>query len=392
MAYPAVLSVVQKEWGLSATAAGSISSAYQIGTAVALVVVSVLADYLNPRLVFRVSAGLTALVALLIPVLAQGLVSALLLFGAVAVAVAGIYTPGIMLLAERFEPARRGKAMGWFLAASSMGYVVALVVGGLVVERAGWRTALFVLALGPVLCFLISLVLFHGDRSRHAAPQTPRRLSFDADLSGNRPAQLMIAGYVFHSWELLGMWAWTPAFVAAALAVHGTALERAAGLGAALSALFHVMGIVASTVGGALSDRWGRTAVIAGMMLVSSACSFGFGWMLGAPLLLLVLVGSLYGFSALGDSSVYSTGITETVKPERLGSALAVRSLLGFGAGAVAPLVFGSVLDLYGGRSASVAGWGWAFSVLGVGGVLGLLSMLWLRALPESRRLAGGRR
>jgi MFS family permease len=392
MAYPAVLSVVQKEWGLSATAAGSISSAYQIGTAVALVVVSTLADYLNPRLVFRGSAGLTALVALLIPVLAQGLVSALLLFGAVAVAVAGIYTPGIMLLAERFEPARRGRAMGWFLAASSMGYVVALVVGGMVVERAGWRTALFVLALGPVLCFLISLVLFHGDRSRRATPPTPRRLSFDADLSGNRPAQLMIAGYVFHSWELLGMWAWTPAFIAAALAAHGTALERAAGLGAALSALFHVMGIVASTVGGTLSDRWGRTAVIVGMMLVSSACSFGFGWMLAAPLLLIVVVGGIYGFSALGDSSVYSTGITETVKPDRLGSALAVRSLLGFGAGAVAPLVFGWVLDLYGGRNASVAGWGWAFSALGVGGVLGLLSMLWLRTMPESRRLAGGRR
>ena len=392
MAYPAVLSVVQKEWGLSATAAGSISSAYQMGTAVALVVVSVLADYLNPRLVFRASAGLTAVVALLIPVLAQGLVSALLLFGAVAVAVAGIYTPGIMLLAERFEPARRGRAMGWFLAASSMGYVVALAAGGLVVERAGWRSALFVLALGPVLCFLISLALFHGERSRRAAPQAPRRLSFDADLSRNRPAQLMIAGYVFHSWELLGMWAWTPAFIAAALAVHGTALERAAGLGAALSALFHVMGIVASTVGGALSDRWGRTAVIAGMMLVSSACSFGFGWMLGAPLLLLVVVGSIYGFSALGDSSVYSTGITETVRPERLGSALAVRSLLGFGAGAVAPLVFGWVLDLYGGRSASVAGWGWAFGVLGVGGVLGLLSMLWLRTMPEARRLAGGKR
>jgi MFS family permease len=392
MAYPAVLSVVQKEWGLSATAAGSISSAYQIGTAVALVVVSVLADYLNPRLVFRVSAGLTAVVALLIPVLAQGLVSALLLWGAVAVAVAGIYTPGIMLLAERFEPARRGSAMGWFLAASSMGYVVALLIGGVVVERAGWRTALFVLALGPLLCFLLSIVLFYGDRSRRVAPPGPRRLSFNADLSGNRPAQLMIAGYVFHSWELLGMWAWTPAFIAAALAVHGTAIERAAGLGASLSALFHVMGILASTTGGALSDRWGRTAVIAGMMLVSSACSFGFGWMLAAPLLLIVIVGSVYGFSALGDSSVYSTGITETVKPERLGSALAVRSLLGFGAGAVAPLVFGWVLDLHGGRQASAAGWGWAFGALGVGGVLGLFSMLWLRALPESRRLAGGKR
>jgi MFS family permease len=392
MAYPAVLSVVQEEWGLSSTAAGSISSAYQVGTAVALVFVSVLADYLDPRLLFRVSAGVTAAVSLLIPVLAHGHLSALLLFGAVAVAVAGIYTPAIMLLAERFEPARRGRAMGWFLAASSMGYVLALVVGGAVVARAGWRTALFVLALGPLLCFGLSVALFYGERSRRASPLAPRRVSFDADLAGNRPAQLMIWGYVFHSWELLGMWAWTPAFIAAALAVQGTTIERAAGLGASLSAIFHVMGILASATGGALSDRWGRTAVIAGMMLVSSACSFGFGWMLAAPLLLIVVVGSIYGFSALGDSSVYSTGITETVRPERLGSALAVRSLLGFGAGAIAPLVFGWVLDLYGGRTASVAGWGWAFSALGVGGVLGLLSMLWLRTMPESRRLAGGKR
>jgi len=392
MAYPAVLSVVQEEWGLSSTAAGSISSAYQIGTAVALVFVSALADYLDPRLLFRVSAGLTAAVSLLIPVLAHGHLSALLLFGAVAVAVAGIYTPGIMLLAERFEPERRGWAMGWFLAASSMGYVLALVVGGAVVARAGWRAALFVLALGPLLCFVLSLLLFYGERSRRASASRPRRVSFNADLAGNRPAQLMIWGYVFHSWELLGMWAWTPAFIAAALAFQGTTIERAAGLGASLSAIFHVMGIVASATGGALSDRWGRTAVIAGMMLVSSACSFAFGWMLAAPLLLIVTVGSIYGFSALGDSSVYSTGITETVKPERLGTALAVRSLLGFGAGAIAPFVFGGVLDLYGGRNASVAGWGWAFSALGVGGVLGLLSMLWLRTMPESSRLAGGKR
>jgi len=392
MAYPAVLSVVQEEWGLSSTAAGSISSAYQIGTAVALVFVSVLADYLDPRLLFRVSAGVTAAVSLLIPVLAHGHLSALLLFGAVAVAVSGIYTPAIMLLAERFEPARRGRAMGWFLAASSMGYVLALVVGGAVVARAGWRPALFVLALGPLLCFALSLALFSGERSRRTGAPAPRRVSFDADLAGNRPAQLMIWGYVFHSWELLGMWAWTPAFIAAALAVQGTTIERAAGLGASLSAIFHVMGIVASATGGALSDRWGRTAVIGGMMLVSSACSFGFGWMLAAPLLLLVVVGSVYGFSALGDSSVYSTGITETVRPERLGSALAVRSLLGFGAGAIAPLVFGWVLDLHGGRTASVAGWGWAFSALGLGGVLGLLCMLWLRTMPESRRLAGGKR
>src|SRR6266545_3789080 len=368
MAYPTILSVVQPEWNLSATAAGSISSGFQLGTAVSLVVVSALADYINPRALFIGGAGAAAVVAFLIPLVAQGHLSGLLLFTALAVALAGIYTPGVMLISARFEPARRGNAVGWFLASSSLGYVVALVL----------------------VCLVVALLLFHGNLG--SPPARSAGFSFHADLLGNRPAQLMVAGYVFHSWELLGMWAWTPAFMAATLAAHGIALERSAGLGASLSALFHIMGAAAAGAGGWLSDRWGRTAVIAGMMAISSVCSFSFGWLLTGPVALIVVIGGIYGFSALGDSPVYSTGLTEAVAPSRLGSALAVRSLLGFGAGAVAPLVFGMVLDCNGGRSAGPSGWGWAFSVLGGGGVLGLGSTLWLRALPESRRLAGGKR
>jgi MFS family permease len=129
------------------------------------------------------------------------------------------------------------------------------------------------------------------------------------------------------------------------------------------------------------------------MMTMSTLCSFTFGWLLTAPLALVVLVGLLYGFSALGDSPVYSTGITEVVDSAHLGSVLAVRSLLGFGAGALAALAFGAVLDLTGGRATPAGGiWGWAFAILGIGGFLGICSMVWLRALPESRRLAGGKR
>ena len=244
MAYPAVLSVVQKEWGLSLDRRRLHLLRLPDRHGLALVFVSALADYSNPRvLLFRVSAGLTAAVSLLIPVLAHGHLSALLLFGAAAVAVAGIYTPGIMLLAERFEPARRGRAVGWFLAASSMGYVGALVVGGAVVARAGLAGRPLRSRPGASALLRPVLALFRGERSRRASAAAPRRVSFDADLAGNRPAQLMIWGYVFHSWELLGMWAWTPAFIAAALVVQGTTIERAAGLGASLSAIFHVMGI-----------------------------------------------------------------------------------------------------------------------------------------------------
>jgi MFS family permease len=390
MAFPTVLAAVQAEWGMSNQAAGSISSASQAGTALSLVVLSAMADYWGPRAVFLVSSVLAAGVAVLLPVLAHGHLSAFLLFFVMAVAVAGSYTPGVMLIASRFEPARRGGAVGWFLASSSVGYVFALAVGGWVVAHAGWRAALWTLALGPVLCLALSFALF-ARRTSGASAAAPPRFSLETGLGKNRPAQYMVAGYVFHSWELLGMWAWTPAFMAAALVAHGAPAERSAGLGAGLSALFHVMGIAAGTAGGWLSDRWGRTAVIALMMAVSTACSFSFGWMLDAPLLLLAVVGCVYGFAALGDSPVYSTALTETVAPGRLGSALAIRSLLGFGAGAISPWVFGALLDHFGGREAAPA-WGWAFSALGLGGLAGLVTVLWLRRLPEAHRFAGGRR
>lgn len=391
MAYPAVLPIVQLEWGLSATAAGSISSAVQLGTAFSLTVLSALADRVGARQVFLWAGFAAAAVSLLLPVLAQGYLSALALFFTLAVSVAGTYTPGLILLADRFPVERRGWAIGWFLASSSVGYALALALGGLMVTLAGWRAALFTLALGPVMCATLAIPILRGTTQRLAV--APTRWSFGDELLRNRAAQLMIAGYTFHSWELLGMWAWTPAFLTAVLAAHGLGLSRSAGIGANLTALFHVMGIVASSVGGWLSDRWGRTAVIIGMMAVSTACSFTFGWLLAAPLTLVVLVGLIYGFSALGDSPVYSTGITEVVESRHLGSVLAVRSLVGFGAGAVAAVTFGAVLDFTGGRASPTGGiWGWAFAVLGIGGFLGICSMLWLRALPESRRLAGGKR
>jgi len=142
MAYPTVLAAVQEEWGLSFTQAGSISAASQLGTAVSMVVLSALSDHLGPRIVFLGSCVVAAIVSFLIPLFAQGHVSGLILFFLAAVSVAGSYTPGVMLIAARFEPTRRGRAVGWFLASASVGYVLALAGGGFVVAQAGWRSVL----------------------------------------------------------------------------------------------------------------------------------------------------------------------------------------------------------------------------------------------------------
>ncbi|MFQ5801762.1 MAG: nitrate/nitrite transporter [Candidatus Methylomirabilales bacterium] len=390
MAYPAVLPIVVREWGLSGTAAGSISSAFQICTAIALAVVSALIDRVGARTVFLWASFASAAVSLFLPFLVNGYFSALMLFSLVAIALAGTYTPGLVLLAERFPVARRGWAIGWFLAAASSGYALALVLAGLMIAIVGWRGALLTIALGPVTCAALAIPVLRGTPRRPAT--SVARWNLWSMLIRNRAAQLMVAGYTFHAWELLGMWAWTPAFLTVVLGTHGFDLSRSAGIGANLTGLFHVMGIIAASAGGWLSDRWGRTAIIIGMMVLSTACSFTFGWLLAAPLTLVVVVGLIYGFSALGDSPVYSAGITEVVEPAVLGSVLAVRSLLGFGAGAVAPLAFGAVLDYTASGLDPASGiWGWAYSVLGIGGLLGICSMFWLRSLPEGRQLAGGK-
>src|SRR4029450_7631120 len=94
-------------------------------------------------------------------------------------------------------------------------------------------------------------------------------------------------------------------------------------------ALSHVPGFLASSTAGHLSDRFGRTTVIIAMLAVSTACSLAFGWLVAAPFWLLLLVGVVYGFSAVGDSPVLSVALTEAVAPQGLGSALAGGSLRG---------------------------------------------------------------
>jgi len=54
----------------------------------------------------------------------------------------------------------------------------------------------------------------------------------------------------------------------------------------------------------------------------------------------------------------------------------------GYGAGAVAPLAFGAILDWYGARTAGA--WGWAFVSLGIAGAGAVASVLALQATPEA--------
>ena len=370
MTYAAVMPVMQKEWGMSAAAAGSISSGIHIGYAFSLLFFSILADRFGAKRVFLLSNFLTVVVSLLFAALARGYYSGLILYTLIGVSIGGVYTPGIMMIAERYPSKVRGMAVGFFIASTSLGYALSLGISGAALPWGGHRTSFLLTCLGPLVGFFLAWLTLSSTPNRVFPRGQEQR--FLTEVIHNTSAMLLIGAYSLHSWEVLGMWAWTPAFVSACLAVRGSGVWTAVGSGAFLVGLFHLMGTAASLSMGTLSDKLGRTTVILFIGSISAACSFGIGWLIGFPMSLIIFIGMVYAFSALGDSPILSASITESVEPAYHGAAFALRGLLGFGAGALSPSVFGVVLDWRNPTFQSTGiytTWAWSYSVLGLGGL-----------------------
>ncbi|MBY0266945.1 MAG: MFS transporter [Burkholderiales bacterium] len=394
-AYAAAIPLLKPDWGMSAGEAGMIQSAWHFGYLFSLVAVGFLADRYGAKRVFILSSIASSISAMVFALFAESFTTGLILYGLTGLFSGGSYTPGLTLIAERFQSARRGRAMGFYLAAASAGYALALILTGALTPLIGWRGAFIVNAAGPVLGTLLALYALRltpnivHPRSAEQAAEKPVGM-----ILSNRPAMLVTWAYTFHSWEMLGMKAWMPAFLSAAAAYStGSSATAAASLGAGLAAIAYIGSMGGSVTGGWLSDRMGRTWTMLVLATLSAGCSLALGWLIGLPLWLLVAICAFYSFTAVGDSSVFSTAITELVPPRHIGAAYSVRSVLGFGAGAIAPWVFGLVLDAAGAMEATpVVTWGLAWCSLGVIALMSPFATWRLRQMPESRQMANGKR
>ena len=384
MTYAAALPILQKEWGMSAAAGGSISSGFQIGYAVSLVVFSSFADIVGPRSLYLGSMSGGAILSLTFALFARDYLSGLILYTLVGISLGGTYTTGVMILADQYPIQRRGMAIGFFIASTSLGYALSLIISGIAFPIGGYKLSFLLTCLGPIVGAILAWMALI--RTKVSVVKRQKQQRFIKEVIGNRSAMLLIGGYSFHSWELLGMWAWTPAFLASCLLFSGAEGLKAAGMGSYLSALFHVIGLIASFSMGILSDSLGRARVILMLSGLSAACSFMFGWSIGQPLILIVMIGLVYAFSALGDSPVLSAALTEVVKTSYIGAAFGLRSLLGFGAGAISPFVFGIILDWTNPIASGMGykSWGWAYSILGLGG-LGAVTMAYIFGMIQTK-------
>lgn len=202
-------------------------------------------------------------------------------------------------------------------------------------------------------------------------------------LRQNHSARQLLSGYTSHNWELLGMWTWAPAFIAASFVLSGKTTALATQWSAQFITVLHLGGAFAAYTMGRLSDRIGRRSVLIWAAAIATGFSFGIGWFVTlTPFLIAVLV-IVYSFFAIGDSPVLSTAMAERVEPASLGAMLAARSLTGFIAGAISPVIVGWVIDtLRAGQASDTLVWGSAFATLGLGG---LFAVWFAVRLPNDR-------
>ncbi len=387
MTVAAVIPLLMRDWALTATAAGAIVSSFTLCYALSVFGFGWAADYFGAKRMVIASAIVAGTTSATFGFFAHDWGSAIVLYGLVGLAQGGVYTPLIMVLSDEIEPARRGNAMGWLIASTSAGYAASLAMAGLGVAIGGWQAAFLLSGLLPAVgaVMLIAALMPFAHRVHPRSGQVRLR----DEIVRNRDSRLLIAGYTGHSWEVVGMWAWIPAFLAAGFALKGAEATGATVSGAYLAGTLHLFGAIAAFTMGRLSDRTGRRPLLVALAAAGAGVSFVIGWLIHAPSVVLIPLALAYAFVTLGDSPILTAAISEVVRPGYLGAVLAWRGLAGFGAGAIAPLCFGLVLDLASLAAAGAAlSWGLGFAALGLGGLIALLCALALQSAPREDELS----
>jgi MFS family permease len=368
---------IKAEWGLTDSAAAWLTLAVQLGFVAGTLVSAVanLPDVMNTRRLFAASAFLSALANAAFGLFARGASAGIPLRFATGFFLAGVYPPGMKIMATWFRR-QRGMALGVLVGALTLGKASPYLVNAL--GGANWRNhVLFVSVLAVAGGLLVLFFVADGPYSTGTALFDIRQVG---QVFRSRGVRLANFGYLGHMWELYAMWTWAPVMIRASLAARG----EPPSLAEAASFLVLGAGAAGCVTAGLAADRIGRTAVASAALAVSGACCVAVGFLFESSPALLLSVAAVWGAAVVADSAQFSACVSELGDPRYLGTALTVQTCLGFLLTTLSirlmPVLVGRV------------GWRYAFAFLAPGPLFGIVSMLRLRALPEAAKIAQGRR
>jgi len=204
----------------------------------------------------------------------------------VGIGEAGCTPPAHSLIADYVAPEKRASAIAFYGIGIPLGGLLGMVLGGLIADHYGWRTAFFVAGLpGIVMGVIIWFTLkeprrFAGAQAALAAapvaPKIPLKVAI-AELSKSKAYINLVLAATVAAWVGYGLGVWTIIYF---IRVHGLTPGE---VGVWLGITSGVGGILGTYLGGVLADKFGKKKAGNAMLVPAIGMAiasplFLFGW------------------------------------------------------------------------------------------------------------------